>query len=179
MSRNALPPARRPSEAALDALLDLGTSGKGGNSDDAGHRGTRGTSDVSSNSRNPVPPDTREAPVTSDASVVPGTTGDTSTPDAAGNFGISGTTGKPGALSNLGNEGNPGISTRPVDLREHVKIRRALADEMRDAVWFLSEHGRPRVRLGELLDEAVSDWLDQVKRSHNGGGDFPRKGRLR
>ena len=67
----------------------------------------------------------------------------------------------------------------PTEPWEHVKVRRALADEMRDAVWFLSEHGRPRVRLGELLDEAVSAWLDEVKREHNGGEDFPRRGRLR
>jgi hypothetical protein len=54
-----------------------------------------------------------------------------------------------------------------------------LADEMRDAVWFLSEHGRPRVQLGEILDEAVERWLTEVKQEHNGGKDFPRRGRLR
>jgi hypothetical protein len=60
-----------------------------------------------------------------------------------------------------------------------VKLRRSLADEMRDAVWFLSEHGRPRVQLGEILDEAVERWLTEVKQEHNGGEDFPRRGRLR
>lgn len=60
-----------------------------------------------------------------------------------------------------------------------MKLRRSLADEMRDAVWFLSEHGRPRVQLGEILDEAVERWLTEVKQEHNGGKDFPRRGRLR
>lgn len=63
--------------------------------------------------------------------------------------------------------------------RQHVKLRADLADQMRDAVWFLSEHGRPRVQLGELLDEAVTAWLEQSKQAHNGGADFPHKGRLR
>ncbi len=64
-------------------------------------------------------------------------------------------------------------------LRQHVKLRSDLADEVRDAVWFLSEHGRPRVQLGELLDEAVDAWLADAKVRYNGGGDFPHRGRLR
>jgi hypothetical protein len=63
--------------------------------------------------------------------------------------------------------------------RDHVKLRRDLAAEMRDAVWFLSEHGRPRVQLGELLDEAVEAWLTEAKKSHNDGQNFPHRGRLR
>lgn len=70
--------------------------------------------------------------------------------------------------------------TRPAqEPRDHVKLRRSLADQMRDAVWFLSEHGRPRVQLGELLDEAVASWLAEAKANHNGGEDFPHRGRLR
>ncbi len=64
-------------------------------------------------------------------------------------------------------------------LRDHVKLRRDLADEMRDAVWFLAEHGRPRVQLGELLDEAIEAWLSETKKRLNDGADFPHKGRLR
>ena len=64
-------------------------------------------------------------------------------------------------------------------LRDHVKLRRDLADEVRDAVWFLSEHGRPRVQLGELLDEAIEAWLSDAKKQHNGGQTFPHRGRLR
>lgn len=64
-------------------------------------------------------------------------------------------------------------------LRDHVKLRRDLADEVRDAVWFLSEHGRPRVQLGELLDEAIEAWLSDAKKQHNGGHTFPHRGRLR
>lgn len=124
--RNALPPGRRASEAALDSLLDPGTSG------------------------------------TSGFSVTRGTPGNGNTSD---NRGTGGTRGASGARSN--------------EPRDHVKLRRSLADEMRDAVWFLSEHGRPRVQLGEILDEAVERWLTEVKQEHNGGEDFPRRGRLR
>lgn len=60
-----------------------------------------------------------------------------------------------------------------------MKLARSLADEMRDAVWFLSEHGRPRVQLGELLDEAVRSWLAAAKATHNEGNQFPVRGRLR
>jgi hypothetical protein len=71
------------------------------------------------------------------------------------------------------------ITGTPLVSREHVKIRRPLADEMRNAVWFFAEHGRPRVQLGELLDEAVAAWLQQMKQAHNEGHDFPHRGRLR
>jgi len=60
-----------------------------------------------------------------------------------------------------------------------LKLRRDLADEMRDAVWFLSGHGRPRVQLGEMLDEAIEAWLSDAKEQHNGGQTFPHRGRLR
>ena len=136
MSRNALPPTRRASEAALDALINPGTPGSSGTWS------------------------------TRDTSVTAGT------PDGGGTSNTSGTE------SASGTRGTSSASM-PTEPREHVKVRRALADEMRDAVWFLSEHGRPRVRLGELLDEAVSAWLDEVKREHNGGEGFPRRGRLR
>ena len=136
MSRNALPPTRRASEVALEALIDPGTPGSGGTWS------------------------------TRDTSVTAGTPDDGGTSNTSGTEGASGTRGTSSA-------------SMPTEPREHVKVRRALADEMRDAVWFLSEHGRPRVRLGELLDEAVSAWLDEVKREHNEGEGFPRRGRLR
>lgn len=130
--RNALPPGRRASEAALDSLIDPGTSGTSV---------IRGPSDNRSTS------DNRDSSVTS------------------GNRGTGGIRGASGA--------------RSIEPRDHVKLRRSLADEMRDAVWFLSEHGRPRVQLGEILDEAVERWLTEVKQKHNGGENFPRRGRLR
>ena len=136
--RNALPPGRRASDAALDSLIDPGTSGTSGLSV------TRDT------------PDNRR---TSD------NRGSTVTSGIRGNRDARGTQGASGARSN--------------EPRDHVKLRRSLADEMRDAVWFLSEHGRPRVQLGEILDEAVERWLTEVKQEHNGGEDFPRRGRLR
>lgn len=77
-----------------------------------------------------------------------------------------------------GNSGTSGTKQKPA-LREHVKLRGDLAAEVRDAVWFLSEHGRPRVQLGELFDEAVEAWLTDAKKQHNEGRDFPHRGRLR
>jgi hypothetical protein len=136
--RNALPPGRRASEAALDSLIDPGTSGT------SGFSVTRGTPDNGSASDN---------------------RGSTVTSGIRDNRDTSGTRDASGARSN--------------EPRDHVKLRRRLADEMRDAVWFLSEHGRPRVQLGEILDEAVERWLTEVKQEHNGGEDFPRRGRLR
>lgn len=85
-----------------------------------------------------------------------------------------------GIRGNRDTGGVRGASGAPsIEPRDHVKLRRSLADEMRDAVWFLSEHGRPRVQLGEILDEAVERWLTEVKQEHNGGENFPRRGRLR
>lgn len=92
----------------------------------------------------------------------------------------------PGTSDTLVASGTPGVQTvknasasaKPA-ARQHVKLRGDLADELRDAVWFLGASTRPRVQLGELLDEAVGEWLAKVKAEHNGGEDFPRKGRLR
>lgn len=139
--RNALPPGRRASEAALDSLIDPGTPGT---SSFSVTRGTPGNESISDNQ------------------------GSTVTSDIRGNRVNRGARGTQGASSARSNEP-----------RDHVKLRRSLADEMRDAVWFLSEHGRPRVQLGEILDEAVERWLTEVKQEHNRGEDFPRRGRLR
>ena len=77
-----------------------------------------------------------------------------------------------------GLSGTPGVRSAAMP-RDHVKVARPLVQEMRDAVWFLSEHGRPRVQLGELLDEAISAWLRAAKAEHTGGDAFPVRGRLR
>lgn len=119
--------------------------------------------------------------------VTPGTRDDRDNEDIQN---ASGTPGTPGASGTSVDRDDPGTSAsrvtrgaagvrHPPEPRDHVKLRRSLADEMRDAVWFLSEHGRPRVQLRELLDEAVAAWLAQAKANHNGGEDFPRRGRLR
>lgn len=102
----------------------------------------------------------------------PGTSG---TQDNSGTLGVadtsvvSGTTGARGVQD----------TSTPPKARQHVKLRGDLADELRDAVWFLGASTRPRVQLGELLDEAVGEWLTKVKAEQNGGEDFPHKGRLR
>ena len=115
--------------------------------------GTPGTSDPSVTPANSVASDSRDTAVT---------------PGSSDHRGVSDTA------------GTPGSSEKPKPAaRDHVKLRRDLAADMRDAVWFLSEHGRPRVQLGELLDEAVEAWLAEAKKTHNEGQDFPHRGRLR
>lgn len=49
----------------------------------------------------------------------------------------------PGLLRYLGGLGYQDTQ-KAAERRDHVKVARSLADEMRDAVWFFSEHGRPR-----------------------------------
>lgn len=104
-----------------------------------------------------------------------------------GTRGTSGYSGPRGASAvsdtsvSLGTSVTQGASDtkKPSEPRDHVKVGRSLVDEMRDAVWFLSEHGRPRVQLGELFDEAVRAWLEAAKAEHNEGDPFPVRGRLR
>jgi hypothetical protein len=112
--------------------------------------------------------DTSDSSVTWDTQVT-GDSGDTSGAPVS-----PGTSGPSGVLDTSGTSGKP----KPV-ARDHVKLRRDLAAEMRNAVWFLTEHGRPRVQLGELLDEAIETWLAEAKKTHNEGQDFPHRGRLR
>ncbi len=114
----------------------------------------------------------------------PGTSGTAVTSDTSGNQSLAVTSevsATSGTISTSGNRVTSGTSPskRSAELRDHVKVARPLVDEMRDAVWFLSEHGRPRVQLGELFDEAVRAWLDAVKAEANGGESFPVRGRLR
>lgn len=73
----------------------------------------------------------------------------------------------------------PVKAVRQTPARQHVKVSADLAQEMRDAVWFLCAHGRPRVKLNELLDEALELWLHQAKARYNNGEDFPEGGPLR
>jgi len=106
--------------------------------------------------------------------------------DPEGTSGVRGTGGVREPEETSGTSGTSGtVVTRGALVRskaiprEHVKLRRDLADEVRDAVWFLSEHGRPRVQLGELLDEAIDAWLVVAKEQYNEGHTFPHRGRLR
>lgn len=126
--------------------------------------------------------DTDESLVTSDVGVLSGTEGSLGTSDDQGTSDTAGTRGTDDTRGASGNSGNRGVlkaEEKRSTLRDHVKLRRDLADEMRDAVWFLAEHGRPRVQLGELLDEAIEAWLSETKKRLNDGAGFPHKGRLR
>ena len=151
---------KRPSLSVLDDLTDPGTRGipeTSGTSDILDISGTSESWSVSATG------DTRETADTAGTSV------------PLSNAGVSGPAGPPVVEDVSGTRGTKKVA----ELRDHVKVARSLADEMRDAVWFFSEHGRPRVQLGELLDEAVAAWLDNAKSVHNGGQSFPRRGRLR
>lgn len=101
------------------------------------------------------------------------------TPESRGVAGTSGARGVSGTRDTSGSQQGTAADGAHRKVRTHVKVHGPLVDEMRDAVWFLSEHGRPRVQLGELIDEAVTEWLSQIKAELNGGEDFPRRGRLR
>ncbi len=161
--------------------------------------GGSGVSDTSDTSENE---DGSESAGTGGVSGTPATTGNTGVTGTAGTSensvvpGIADVSSKagprprraaakqPAAEAEVGVSGNRGTSDTPgvksaTTPRDHVKVARPLVDEMRDAVWFLSEHGRPRVQLGELLDEAIGAWLKAVKADHNRGQSFPVKGRLR
>jgi hypothetical protein len=131
--------------------------------------------------------DTLTDPVASDTSGNPNTPG---TPDISGTGDTPGTSVSSVPLdahgTSVGASGTSGTSSeadtserRPPTRRTHVKLRNDLACEVRDAVWFLSEHGRPRVQLGELLDEAIEAWLAEAKKTYNEGQDFPHRGLLR
>jgi hypothetical protein len=54
-----------------------------------------------------------------------------------------------------------------------------LLQQARDAVLFLRQKGRPTMALTEVLDEAMTGWLDEMRKEHNGGEPFPSQGRLR
>lgn len=145
---------------------DLGTPDNSRNSDDSGPSGTADVGGTAGTSKNSSSRDN------SDVSHSVG-----SRPRRAA--------AKPrAAVPEVEVSGNRGTSDTPrarpaATPRDHVKVARPLVDEMRDAVWFLSEHGRPRVQLGELIDEAIGAWLKAAKADHNGGKAFPVKGRLR
>lgn len=179
---------------------DLGTA-------DVADVHSRGTGVASGASGNRVVQETSDSPgssghlVTTGTLVVsdnPGDAGVTGNSEVVGNRGTTETRGVSGTQGTRQKRaskpstpavvevvsGNRGTSDAPAPRpaatpRDHVKVARPLVDEMRDAVWFLSEHGRPRVQLGELLDEAISAWLKDVKAQHTRGAAFPIRGRLR
>ena len=162
------PTSITPLSQVLDTLTDPGTPGT---SDVSGDRGNSAEREDAATSV------TRGTAGTSDNAGTSATSDDLGTRDSLGDRGNSvntGTSGSRGTSDNLGTS-----PERKLAPRDHVKLRRDLAAEMRDAVWFLTEHGRPRVQLGELLDEAVEGWLADAKKTHNGGDHFPHRGRLR
>jgi len=54
-----------------------------------------------------------------------------------------------------------------------------LLQQARDAVLFLRQKGRPTMALTEVLDEAMTRWLAEMRKEHNGGEPFPSQGGLR
>lgn len=180
--------------ASQDTADNSGTSGTVGNQGNQGNQSALGESVAEhgiSNSRGAGAPGNPGTPGT------PGTPGVSDTRDALDNGGVpssrpvsaldtGGTVGTPSTPGTAGTSGTTDTSgagekraASTTGARQHVKLDTALAIELRNAVWFLSEHGRPRVKLGEVLDEAVSEWLSKVKNQANNGQNFPHVGPLR
>jgi hypothetical protein len=68
----------------------------------------------------------------------------------------------------------PDSSRRPAKVRATLYLSAELLDEARNAVVFLA--GYPvRLTLTRLAEEALRERLDQLKREHNGGAEFPRR----
>ena len=154
---------RRPSADVLDDLTNPGISGT------SNYSGTSGTVETI---------ETQDVSETSGAVVTSGTKRNSGTSATQGGSDTRDTSSNSETFDASGTSGNSG--TKPAATpRDHVKVSRPLVGEMRDAVWFLSEHGRPRIQLGELLDEAISAWLAAAKIDCNGGAPFPVRGRLR
>lgn len=59
------------------------------------------------------------------------------------------------------------------------KYDRELLQQLRDAVLFLRQRGRPTMGLIDVLDEAITEWLERQKQAVNDGKDFPPGGNLR
>lgn len=59
------------------------------------------------------------------------------------------------------------------------KYDRELLQQLRDAVLFLRQRGRPTMGLIDVLDEAITQWLERQKQAVNDGNDFPPGGNLR
>jgi hypothetical protein len=199
----------RAPRRTIDTQDTEGTRGTPDNlstSDDLVHSDTRGTVGNSGNQRPSGYRDNSDdgvTPRTSDTEGTSGTPDNLSTSDDLVHSDTRGTVGNSGNQRPSGyrensaaDQGTPHVSgtsgtrTTPVassgrgpkstvEPRDHVKVARSLAAEMRDAVWFLSEHGRPRIQLGELFDEAVRTWLEATKAAHNNGRPFPGRGPLR
>jgi len=171
-----------------DDLVHSDTGGTVGNS------GNQGPSGYQEDSDDGVPPRTSDTEGTRGTPDNLRTSDDLVHSDTRGTVGNSGNQEPSGYRENsAADQGTPHVSgtrTTPVassgrgpkptaEPRDHVKVARSLAAEMRDAVWFLSEHGRPRIQLGELFDEAVRTWLEATKAAHNNGRPFPGRGPLR
>lgn len=74
------------------------------------------------------------------------------------------------SVSRTGRRPGPPRTAEP---RQHLKVRASLAEQLRDAVSFMVDHGQPRTKLNDVLDQAVEQWLLQAKKAQNGGEDFP------
>lgn len=69
--------------------------------------------------------------------------------------------------------------TKPPIRRDPTKVNAELLQQMRNLTAFIRGRGRPMAELGELLDEALSEYLDRRRNELNEGQAFPYVGRLR
>src|SRR5512144_532470 len=68
---------------------------------------------------------------------------------------------------------------KPPTRRDPTKVNAELLQQMRHLTAFIRGRGRPMAELGELLDEALSEYLDRRRDELNEGQAFPNVGRLR
>jgi hypothetical protein len=69
--------------------------------------------------------------------------------------------------------------TKPPARRDPTKVDADLLQQMRNLTAFVRGRGHPMAELGELLDEALSEYLERRRHELNGGEGFPDVGRLR
>ncbi len=79
-----------------------------------------------------------------------------------------------------GSAGSPVSPRQPKAVRiAGPKYDRELLQQLRDAVLFLRQRGRPTMGLIDVLDEAITQWLQRQKQAVNDGKNFPPGGNLR
>lgn len=68
---------------------------------------------------------------------------------------------------------------RPAAPRVPTRVDATKLQQMRNLTAFYRSKGRPLVELGELLDEALEEYLRRKRQELNDGKDFPEIGKLR
>lgn len=71
------------------------------------------------------------------------------------------------------------VRPQPAAPRVPTRVDATKLQQMRNLTAFYRSKGRPLVELGELLDEALEEYLGRKRQELNDGKDFPEIGKLR